>query len=176
MGLGKTLQAITVMWTLMEQHVFAGEHTCTNGIVICPASLVSNWDNEIKYWLGEKGVTTMKTYPCVNKTKDVVAKWLSAIKSPRAAADKPLLIISYESFRSYHEKICYKSKPPKSGGKIDDERAEKLKIDIGYVVCDEGHKLKNYKSQLSVAVSRIKSKRRLLLSGTQYLHIPSKSG
>ena len=167
MGLGKTLQALTVMWTLLEQDIFAGEQTCTNGIVICPASLVQNWDNEVKHWLGESGNKTMKTYPCTNKTKDVVKKWLNAIRLPTAGVNKPVLIISYESFRSYHETICYKAKPPKSGGKIvDNEKSENMKIDIGFVVCDEGHKLKNYKSQLSVAVSRIKSKRRLLLSGT----------
>ena len=165
MGLGKTLQAITVIWTLLEQDVFAGEQTCTNGIVICPASLVGNWQNEFDFWL--KGGKTLKAFPCLTKTKQVIQSWLSAMRQSNVGQIKPVLIISYESFRSYHEIICYKGgKAPKQCGKIlDNEKSEKMKQDIGFVVCDEGHKLKNYKSQLSVAVSRIKSKKRLLLSG-----------
>eukprot|EP01084_Bolivina_argentea_P131750 232522_1 len=165
MGLGKTLQAITVMWTLLEQDVYAGDQTCTNGIVISPATLVANWENEIKHWLPNNAMTC---YTCVSKTKDVIHRWLNAMRSPNCAVTKPILIISYESFRTYYELICYRGgKAPKSGGQVvEDARAQRIKYDIGFVVCDEGHKLKNYKSQLSVAVSRIKSRKRLLLSGT----------
>lgn len=151
----------------MEQDVFAGEQTCTNGIVICPSSLVENWQNEIFHWLGE-GKNTMKPFPCLSKTKATILKWLQCMRSSAAKHSKPVLIISYESFRSHHQLICYKGTPrkDKSGKIIDDERSEMSKNEIGFVVCDEGHKLKNYKSQLSVAVSRIRSRKRLLLSGT----------
>ena len=157
MGLGKTLQAITVMWTLFEQDVFAGHQTCTNGIVLCPASLVANWKQEINdIWL--RGKNSITCYPCLNKPKDVIKHWISAIKSVNAKITKPLLIISYESFRSHHATICYK-----------DSKTKKMKHDIGFVVCDEGHKLKNHKSQLSLAVSQINTKKRLLLTGTLYI-------
>ena len=124
MGLGKTLQAIAVMWTLMEQDVFAGEQTCTNGIVLCPASLVSNWENEIVEWLGE-GKNTMRPFTCLANPKKVIKKWLQCMRSSAAKYSKPVLIIGYESFRAHHELICYKGTPRKSGGKIiDDERSE----------------------------------------------------
>ncbi len=150
MGLGKSLQAITVIWTLIEQDIFVGGTTCNNGIVICPKSLIVNWENEIKHWL--KGSDTFKTYTCLANMEDVVIQnWISAIISPNASIIKPLLIISYESFRSYHDLICYKK--------------DKIQRDIGFVVFDEGHKLKNYKSELSIAVSCIKSSKRLIMTG-----------
>ncbi|ETO26541.1 SNF2 family domain-containing protein [Reticulomyxa filosa] len=37
---------------------------------------------------------------------------------------------------------------------------------MGVVICDEGHRLKNYKSQLFKAVAEVDTSRRLLLSGT----------
>eukprot|EP01084_Bolivina_argentea_P025874 48121_1 len=164
MGLGKTLQAIVVMWTLLEQDVYAGEQTCKNGIVICPASLVENWRDEIYQWLGKSGNKTMKPYACLTKTKDVIKNFLSIIKSKSCGNNcKPVLIISYESFRSYHEQICWRNSHKPSINRLNDN---KLKNDIGFVVCDEGHKLKNHKSQLSVSVSHISSRKRLLLSGT----------
>jgi len=165
MGLGKTLQAIAVMWTLMEQDVFAGEQTVTNGIVLSPASLVQNWESEIQQWLGTKTGSTMRCFPCLGKPKVVIKQWLSAIKGHNARVTKPVLLISYESFRSNYALICFKGgrKPPKGASEAQISR---MKHDIGFVVCDEGHRLKNNKSQLSVAVSLIGSKKRMLLSGT----------
>lgn len=34
------------------------------------------------------------------------------------------------------------------------------------VVCDEGHMLKNEKTALSIAINKIKTKRRIVLTGT----------
>lgn len=53
MGLGKTLQGISLMWTLLQ-----GGHESLGGvplahriIIVCPTSLVSNWDSECIKWL-----------------------------------------------------------------------------------------------------------------------------
>jgi len=39
MGLGKSLQAITIMWTLLRQGIH-GESTCRKAAIVCPSSLV----------------------------------------------------------------------------------------------------------------------------------------
>ena len=58
----------------------------------------------------------------------------------------PVLIISYETFRSYAEILNKK--------------------EIGVVICDEGHRLKNSENQTYTALNALKCKRRVLLSGT----------
>ena len=53
MGLGKTLQCITLLWTLLRQ----GPDCCPlidKAIVVAPSSLVKNWYNELKKWLGDR--------------------------------------------------------------------------------------------------------------------------
>ena len=45
MGTGKTLVGISVIWSLCR-------HGRSKGIIVCPLTLVSNWEAEIKKWLG----------------------------------------------------------------------------------------------------------------------------
>lgn len=51
MGLGKTLQSITVLWTLLKQGKVKGQPAVRRAIVVCPTSLVKNWEAEIEKWL-----------------------------------------------------------------------------------------------------------------------------
>ena len=51
MGLGKTLQCIALLWTLLKQGIY-GKPTCKKFLVITPSSLVNNWKCEFKKWLG----------------------------------------------------------------------------------------------------------------------------
>jgi len=46
MGLGKTIQLISFLAHLVDQHNCRGPH-----LVICPASVVSNWERELTTWL-----------------------------------------------------------------------------------------------------------------------------
>jgi hypothetical protein len=52
-GLGKTLQGITLMWTLLQQGApsLGGVPIATRAIIVCPTSLVSNWASECDKWL-----------------------------------------------------------------------------------------------------------------------------
>jgi DNA repair and recombination protein RAD54 and RAD54-like protein len=53
MGLGKTLQGIALLWTLMKNgnaHL-GGSPVCKRSMIVCPTSLVNNWDGECKRWL-----------------------------------------------------------------------------------------------------------------------------
>lgn len=53
MGLGKTLQGITLLWTLLKQgaDTLGSNPLAKRVIIVCPTSLVSNWDNEMTKWL-----------------------------------------------------------------------------------------------------------------------------
>ena len=59
-----------------------------------------------------------------------------------------ILIISYETFRSHYEKLTSSA--------------------VGLLICDEGHRLKNLESQTYQALDKLKTQRRVLLSGTAH--------
>ncbi|KAG8805994.1 DNA-dependent ATPase protein rad54, partial [Serendipita sp. 399] len=56
MGLGKTLQTISLIWTLLKQSPHASKPTIEKCIIACPSSLVRNWANELVKWLGKDAV------------------------------------------------------------------------------------------------------------------------
>lgn len=139
MGLGKTLQCITLMWTLLRQGPDC-RPTIEKAIIVCPSSLVRNWSNEINKWLGGRLINTI-----MDGGPDAKKK-LTRFMQGKGRTATPVLIISYETFRT-HSAILH-----------DNE--------IGLVLCDEGHRLKNCENQTYRALMGLKAKRRVLLSGT----------
>ena len=92
MGLGKTLMSITLLWTLLNQGFSRapGASAVRKVIVVCPTSLVGNWDNEIRKWVGEHCPTfAVKTEP-----KKMIRTFLQH-------RGKGVLIVSYETQRLY---------------------------------------------------------------------------
>lgn len=55
MGLGKTLMSITLLWTLLQQGMDGvnGKSAVHKVMIVCPTSLVGNWENELRKWVGE---------------------------------------------------------------------------------------------------------------------------
>lgn len=143
MGLGKTLQCITLLWTLLRQSPDC-KPTISKAIIVCPSSLVKNWYNEIGKWLGQR----INALPMDGGTKAEITmkltQFMNTFNSVRVAT--PVLIISYETFRIY-SKILHSS-------------------EVGLVLCDEGHRLKNSENQTYQALMGLKAKRRILISGT----------
>ena len=81
MGLGKTLQCITLLWTLLRQSPTPGKSTIEKAIITCPSSLVKNWANELKKWLGENRI---RPYACDGKgTKEQTIKDLENFVSAK---------------------------------------------------------------------------------------------
>lgn len=50
-SLGKTLQSITLLYTLLCQG-FDGKPMVKRALIVTPTSLVSNWESEINKWVG----------------------------------------------------------------------------------------------------------------------------
>lgn len=52
-GRRKTLQGISLLWTLLQSGhaLLGGEPLAKRVIICCPTSLVSNWDSECGKWL-----------------------------------------------------------------------------------------------------------------------------
>lgn len=145
MGLGKTLQCITLMWTLLKQSPDAGKPTIQKAIVVCPASLVKNWANELIKWLGANAITPFIIDGKASK-EDLtrqLRQW--AIASGRAVT-RPVIIVSYETLRLNVEELRHTK--------------------IGLLFCDEGHRLKNSDSNTFSALNSLNVSRRVILTGT----------
>eukprot|EP00048_Salpingoeca_helianthica_P005722 m.90929 g.90929 ORF g.90929 m.90929 type:complete len:763 (+) comp13715_c1_seq1:148-2436(+) len=142
MGLGKTLQCVTLIWTLLRQSPDCCP-TIDKAIVVAPSSLVKNWQNEFSKWLGDR----VRAMAVDSGSKDEIDRDLAYFMSQSGRRQThQVMVISYETFRLHVGAL--------------------QKNDVGLVVCDEGHRLKNADSLTYQALMQLRTKRRILLSGT----------
>ncbi|CDR47340.1 CYFA0S31e00562g1_1 [Cyberlindnera fabianii] len=145
MGLGKTLQCITLMWTLLKQGP-RGKKSIDKAIVVCPSSLVRNWANELVKWLGEGAITPLALDGKTTKASELVSALQQWSLAKGRNVVRPVLIVSYETLR---------------------RNVEHLKgCEVGLLLADEGHRLKNGDSLTFTALDSLNCKRRVILSGT----------
>ena len=117
MGLGKTLQAIALMWTLLNTSIEEDQKpTVKKVVIVCPTSLVANWDAECIKWL--KGKVKAADLRRLEMDAESAVKMFLAPQSR-----SQVLIVSYETFRIYHERFTTESS-------------------CQLVICDEAHRLK----------------------------------
>ena len=152
MGLGKTLQTITLTHTVLDNKKVGVQRV----MVICPVNTVKNWHDEYDKWL--TGDLELDVYE-MSKEKD---NWSRADRIQQWFREGGVLIIGYEMFRNLVNEKNNKFK------KKQRDIFNTCLLDPGpdLVVCDEGHLLKNEKSAINKAVSRIATRRRIVLTGT----------
>lgn len=144
MGLGKSLQALSLLWTVLKQR----GPLVRKAIIVCPASLVSNWVKEVAKWLGPE-----RLKPVAVQSGGGGGSGTSAFGSNMALGDfvhgnRPLLIISYDMLRVHVESI-------------------NASRGCGLLVCDEGHRLKASGGNKTIAaLSALRCSRRVILTGT----------
>lgn len=145
MGLGKTLQCLALMWTLLKQSP-RGRKTIEKCIIVCPSSLVKNWANEIVKWLGPGVLTPLAVDGKSTKSNDLgqaLQQW--SVATGRNIV-RPVLIISYETLRRNVDRLAG--------------------TEVGLMLADEGHRLKNGDSLTFTALNSLRCERRVILSGT----------
>jgi len=143
MGLGKTLQSVALIYTLLKTGLAAGgQATAKRVIVVCPCSLVKNWENEFVKWLGPGVVKCLALSVSDRKT---VEKNLDTFVRTKMFN---ILIASYETLRTHIGRLI------------------KHNDCCDLLVCDEAHRLKNSENQTSRALASLPVKRRVLLTGT----------
>ena len=157
MGLGKTLQVITFLYTVMT-HKDIAKHI-KRALVICPVNTIKNWANEFRVWLND------------NDLDDLLVFEMHDAKTPLQRADilncwhkrGGVMIIGLTLFSSLV--MGGRGKKPQKSVR---DAISKCLLDPGpeVVICDEGHLLKNEKTAYNKAVSQIKSVRRVVLTGT----------
>lgn len=140
MGLGKTLQSITILASMHHERAMKHQETKSPdsrhlpSLVVCPPTLTGHWKHEIL------------TY--ANNLKPLL---YTGGPTERARLRKQIprhdvVIMSYDVVRN--------------------DIADLGKVNWLYSILDEGHVIKNAKTKLTKAVKEVKAHHRLLLSGT----------
>lgn len=154
MGLGKTLQVVTFLHTLL----LCEKLNFSTALVVCPLNTVLNWLNEFEKW--QEGLKDEESLE-VTELATVKRPQERAYALQRWQEDGGVMIIGYEMYRNLTQGRNIKSKKLK-------ETFQKTLVDPGpdFVICDEGHILKNEASAVSKAMNSIRTRRRVVLTGT----------
>jgi len=149
MGLGKSLQSLALVWTMLRQGP-RGVPTATRALLVCPASLVGSWGAECAKWLGGVRAQAALAEGGGAEAVDAYKRWArGAPPGTKSAFDRwPLLVTSYETLR--------RLAPIAAGAKPE------------LLICDEAHRLRNAQqgSQTLAALRMVDVPRRVLLTGT----------
>ncbi|CAG9533747.1 unnamed protein product [Cercopithifilaria johnstoni] len=177
MGLGKTIQIIAFT------DVFVRTTSAKKILIIVPVNTIQNWYSEFEKWLPKVTEAGENIRPFV--------VWLlgDAVKTNEQRAELlqnwhiegGVLLIGYDMFRllvQIKPKKRVAGRPSKKAEEIVDLEKEELDaialcaarealLDPGpdLVVCDEGHRIKNERTGIAAALSAIKTRRRIVLTG-----------
>lgn len=172
MGLGKTLQLIALLHTVIRYSQLKTNRV----LVICPKSTVMNWSEEIKRWLSpiKNDSHPLKVFflpdnSDIHEKCNILRDWhKSGTKNNHKSG---CLLIGYEAFRTLVNKASNKKQHQnllprqlEEIGKIVEETLLSPGADL--IICDEGHIIKNKKSAINGAISRVRTRRRIILTGT----------
>lgn len=146
MGLGKTLQTIAFLHTvLLSEHL----PKIRTALVVCPFITVNNWMAEFKQWIPKQEKLLFCSLDPAKTDEDRMNR-LNIWRT-----NGGVMIVGYSLFRS-----LLKSKERVSSS------WESILLEPDIFVCDEGHILKNAATALAQFANSVKTKRRLILTGT----------
>ncbi|KAK4242587.1 hypothetical protein C8A03DRAFT_11190 [Achaetomium macrosporum] len=155
MGLGKTMQVITLLVVIAESSASPDESVRSQipkslreskTLILCPASLVDNWSEEISIWApnGSLGpVRKMDASLSPNERSTTLRLW---------ASSGGVLIIGYTMFTTLIQS--------------DEDTAKLLQETPNLVIGDEAHYMKNPSSQRHQATANFKTMSRIAMTGS----------
>ena len=155
MGLGKTMQVITLLVVIAESSASPDESVLcqipenlreSKTLVLCPTSLVDNWHEEIQIWAPNGILGPVHKMHATLSTTDRVTTFQDW------ASHGGVLIIGYSLFSNLV--------------RDDEEVAKLLQEQPNLVIADEAHKLKNPDSQRHQAAAKFKTTSRIAMTGS----------
>lgn len=166
MGLGKTMQVISLLVTLAQASLSEDPEIRTQvpdslqtsrTLIICPPTLVDNWYDEILMWTPPGSLVLGDVRKIVSATKKDERR--RHIK--RWTKDGGVLLMSYSLFKQIVEK-----KSDFVADHLREAYADKLTEGPNIVIADEAHAMKNPKTALAKAAKKFNTKSRIALTGS----------
>ncbi|KAH0472735.1 MAG: uncharacterized protein KVP18_000131, partial [Porospora cf. gigantea A] len=161
MGLGKTIQTIAVVGHLLER-----ERIASPIMVMVPQSTVDNWNEEFERWLPQANVVV---YHGGKVSREVIR----AYELGTVVAKQPNSTAQGQMVRSKYSNPLNRARPradviitTPSILTSPDDLAVLRSMDFFLMIVDEAHSLKNRDSKRFKEMILIKSRYKLLLSGT----------
>jgi hypothetical protein len=156
MGLGKTVQGL-LSFEIYADYIKKTENKDLTCLIICPASLKSNWLREIFKWTGKSGYLLSGSKPNKIDVEVMLKK------------TKRYYVINYDP-------IASSVKDKNKENEITDEVypwVEVINI-VGFdcIIADEIHYIKNIGSNRSKATLQLKAEHKIGLSGTLLVNRP----
>lgn len=167
MGLGKTMQVITILVTIAEA-AKSSDPTLLDQVpeslrtsqtlVLCPPSLVDNWYEEFLMWAPDPVEDNVGRIRKVTAADELHLR----IKDIKAwKKEGGVLLMGFNTFRNLVGNI---------GNRLSEKDHEGVLHSLlekpNLVVADEAHTAKNLKSKLNLAMNRFKSTSRIGLTGS----------
>ncbi|PUZ38800.1 hypothetical protein GQ55_9G225000 [Panicum hallii var. hallii] len=150
MGLGKTFQVITFLYTVMK----CAQLGLRTALIVTPVNVLHNWRKEFSRWrpaeLKPLRVFMLEDVARV-KRPDLLTKW--RVKGG-------VLLIGYSSFRNLSLGKHVKDK------NVANEIAYALQCGPDILVCDEAHMIKNRRADITLALKQVTTQRRIALTGS----------
>ncbi|CAN6288056.1 unnamed protein product [Urochloa humidicola] len=150
MGLGKTFQVITFLYTVMK----CAQLGLRTALIVTPVNVLHNWRKEFSRWhpaeLKPLRVFMLEDVARV-KRPDLLTKW--RVKGG-------VLLIGYSSFRSLSLGKHVKDK------NVANEITYALQCGPDILVCDEAHMIKNRRADITQALKQVRTQRRIALTGS----------
>ena len=139
MGLGKTVQVVAFLAGLHASGKFRPS------LVVMPATLLHQWLREIRTWyplfrvaILHDGLNAGKATPAELQTRKGVVDYITS-------SDNGILLTTYEQLRINQQLLLAKA--------------------WGYVVLDEGHRIRNPEIEVSLVCKRVRCVHRIIMTG-----------
>ncbi|KOS37128.1 hypothetical protein ACN38_g12094 [Penicillium nordicum] len=166
MGLGKTMQVISLLDTISTagaspdpaiQCQIPEELRHMKTLILCPASLIQNWCREFKIWAPDNHK--------MGKVRPILAKSSRTEEICAWNEEGGILIISYDMFRNFVKS---------NAGQDEDLEKQSINESVKswliesptLVVADEAQALRNTETHIFEAASRLRTRKRIALTGT----------
>ncbi|KAI6226799.1 DNA excision repair protein ERCC-6 [Aphelenchoides besseyi] len=144
MGLGKTIQVAVLLRSIAESRQYSRIFDYQGlgpTLIIAPATLMHQWTRELHTWFPKCRVAVFHSSGSFVGSKK---RLLQSIATPRS--NGTVLITSYSTYTQAYKDF--------------------LKINWHYVICDEGHKIRNPDTRVTTTLKELRTPHRLLLTGS----------